>query len=310
MGAGGSIHYGVELPEDMLQRALHFLGRVAKDECPFFDKPSFEQLSSLEKYSIDGESSEIVTIDLSLNEEDLLHSGDSSVDFVACMIIKNDSSGKGTMIIDNTTKFPINVVSLDFSESEVSSVAIDEDSNRILSLNLSSCENLTNLSLKSCGRLLHLQLSFVDLREINVQNALSPLSSLLHLDVDNCNLSSVRDVTSVARTLTKLNASDNNFENFDDDFKEEIKLFQELQVLDLRENEIVNTVGNYRTTMLSLLPNLETLDNLKCKHALAAVGVDLRNDIEKNDETGNMSVDAIKEFDAALKGEADVSAVV
>jgi len=202
--------------------------------------------------------------------------------------------------------------------------------------------------------LLELRLSFIDLSNFGVEDILKPLTSLLILDVDGCNLDSLLGIGAVAKTLTSLNAQDNNLEvrrerttetkseatiiitrrfapcgrcfapprpstltncsqDFDDSFKEIINNFTSLKTLDLRENELVDSGSNYRTTMLSLLPSLVTLDNLKCKASALptneALSDTLKNDVEKNDENGNLSVEAIKEFDAAMKGEVDNVAV-
>ena len=83
--------------------------------------------------------------------------------------------------------------------------------------------------------MLELRLSFVDLSKIDIEELLSPLKKLLKLEVDNCNISTLGGIATVAGTLKSLNAADNNFEVFDNDFQTTLGNFLNLKSLDLRE---------------------------------------------------------------------------
>ena len=193
-----------------------------------------------------------------------------------------------------------NVLSLDLSENdELTTVCIANKSN-LNRISLASCPSLTTIDLSACGAaLLVLQLSFVDLSSINVAAVLAPLVNLRTLDVDNSSLTCVAGLSCLKASLMTLDLSSNEIADVCDLFG-----FVKLVSLDLRENE---NLKSYREKVLRGIRTLTKLDNLNVNKQLATNEelANLKDDVERNNSGGNLSIAAMKEFDSALKGEID-----
>ncbi len=174
----------------------------------------------------------------------------------------------------------------------------------LLQLNLSSNPNMFSAPFPEgfklgCINILHLDVSFIDMTPEKVSFLLAPLQSILRLDAETCELTSL---PVLPKTLTALNVKDNSIESLPGDLPL-------LTSLDLRSNPI-ESIPNYKARILSLLP-LTNLDGQSTSIVSTANPPDLKPSVSSADSLQDSTSHLIpeSEFHAALTNKIDSTVV-
>ena len=319
---------------------------------PIADPVSTDPFSSSQEGSLIWMQDDANFVDIELDDDDCVR-GDGTLILVAVAKLFNQAPGsarylrlvaettKLTTIPNVDTPLPIQLCSLNFSSStSLQTLRFTTPNTTLKQLNLSCCTSLfstpeSSFSLVGLGgTLLHLDVSFVPLSKVSFAAALHPLTALLHLCLDGCELETLTveqgqppegqapptttTTTTSANfllaplksTLVELHLADNGLESLAS--LGQISTLLNLSLLNLAENDVQN-ISFYKKTITELLPNLTKLD------AYVTVGAEggmtkledlrgLREAVEAGDSLHGSSA-MEKEFDQAMQGKVDNSVV-